>query len=136
MILFSSPRYRQLILKLSWIAQHYSRHTSHIKGQRCWLNAEQNIQTFLSPCTYLGRDLLHKVAFQPHRQYNWHLHLQALDWYTCEFSVGSLSHMSQNRLATPSTQTNHHQLASNNNTNKSPRVHVTEHATIYIYIPQ
>ena len=53
--------------------------------------------------TYLDKELLHMVAIQLERQNKWHLHLKAVGWYTHDFSVGSLSHMSQNKPPTLST---------------------------------
>ena len=53
--------------------------------------------------TYLDKELLHMVAIQLERQNKWHLHLKAVDWYTHDFSVGSLSHMSQNKPPNLST---------------------------------
>ena len=43
------------------------------------------------------------VAIQLERQNKWHLHLKAVGWYMHDFSVGSLSHMSQNKPPTLST---------------------------------
>ena len=59
--------------------------------------------------------LFHMVAYQLQCLHNRHLHVQALDWYTNEFSLASLSHMSQDKLAIPTTQTSRHQLRSNKN---------------------
>jgi len=70
-------------------------------------------------------------SFEPNRHDKMNLHTKALDWYTDAFSVDSLSHISQNKPATPPKQTNRHQLTSNNNTNILPTVHMAAHATIY-----
>ena len=74
-------------------------------------------------------NLVHNPEFQPRRQHNWHLHLQALDWHTHEFSAGSLYHMSQDKPPTLSTLTIHRQLESSNNTNVLLTV---EHSTSLI----
>ena len=81
---------------------YYWRHTSYTIG-KLWFETVNNIQTFLLTYTYLDKELLHMVAIQLEGQNKWHLHLKAVGWYTHDFSVGSLSHMSQNTPPTLST---------------------------------
>ena len=88
----------------------HTQYEKHI-GLKQW--KEKNIP--FEGYTYLDKDMLHMVAFQQERQNKWHLHLQAVGWYTYDFSIGSLSHRSQDKPPSLSTQTILRQLELLNN---------------------